>query len=691
MQRLFSLLGLLLLPPWLLADPLPERANPLASYQISVRLDPQAKLLEGTERLTWQNPSSDAVGDLWFHLYLNAFKNTESTFFKESGGQLRGSRSTGERWGWIQVNSMRVVGGDDITGAMVFVHPDDHNAEDQTVARVKLPAPVPPGGSVALDIAFTAQLPEVFARTGYKRDYFLVAQWFPKLGVYEPAGLRGRKSGGWNCHQFHANSEFYADYGRYHVEITLPAKFILGATGQRTGRSSNPDGTVTYTHIQDNVHDFAWTASPRFVELKRTFGGGKDVTAGEYRQAAALLGRTVDEVRLSDVEITLLMQPEHMPQAERLMGAAMAGIKHYGLWYGRYPYRTLTVVDPAPGASGSGGMEYPTFITAGTSFALNRWPFDRIRLPEMVTIHEFGHQFWYLLVGNNEFEEAWLDEGINSYSTGRVMGAAYGKGVEWGNFLGLRLGEIEMVRMTNHPDAKFNAILSPAWKYSPRGAYGFNSYMKPEMALQTLENHLGEQTMARAMRTFHERWRFRHPSSEDFFAVANEVSGRDLSWYFDQVIRGTGILDYEIGSVSSSRARARRGVFDKGGGRHTITPADADRLEKEAERKGVPAQFESVVVARRRGEVVFPVEIELKFEGLAPERRQWDGRDRTLTYRTTGPRKLEWARIDPDRKIPLDVDWLNNARRIESDGRVAAKLAAGVVFWMQLLIALIGM
>lgn len=102
-------------------------------------------------------------------------------------------------------------------------------------------------------------------------------------------------------------------------------------------------------------------------------------------------------------------------------------------------------------------------------------------------------------------------------------------------------------------------------------------------------------------------------------------------------------------------------------------------------------QFESVVVARRRGEVVFPVEIELKFEGLAPERRQWDGRDRVVTYRVTGPRKLEWASIDPDRKIPLDVDWLNNARRIKSDGRVAAKLAAGVVFWMQHLIALIGM
>ena len=96
-----------------------------------------------------------------------------------------------------------------------------------------LPAPVPPHGEIALDIAFRAKLPKIFARTGYVRDYFLVGQWFPKIGVYEPAGMRNRKSGGWNCHAFHANSEFYADYGNYDVTFTVPSKFVVGATGKQ--------------------------------------------------------------------------------------------------------------------------------------------------------------------------------------------------------------------------------------------------------------------------------------------------------------------------------------------------------------------------------------------------------------------------------------------------------------------------
>ncbi len=104
-------------------------------------------------------------------------------------------------------------------------------------------------------------------------------------------------------------------------------------------------------------------------------------------------------MRLTDVDIRLLMRPAHMPQAQRYMESARQAIKRFGLWYGRYPYPTLTVVDPASGGLGSGGMEYPTFITGGTHMLLNRWPLDHVHLAEEVTIHEFGHQYWYGMVG----------------------------------------------------------------------------------------------------------------------------------------------------------------------------------------------------------------------------------------------------------------------------------------------------
>jgi hypothetical protein len=663
MRRVLLLLACLSLAAPVLADRLPERAAQVVDYHIAVKLDTVRKTLDGHEQLTWKNPSGDTVSELWFHLYLNAFKNAQSTFIRESGGQLRGDRMTEGKWGWIEVTSMRVAGGADLRPQARFEHPDDDNAADQTVLRVPLAQPVPPGGTIALDIAFKAQLPQVFARSGYAGDYFLVGQWFPKIAVYEPAGMRGRKAGGWNCHQYHATSEFYADFGHYLVDITVPSRFVIGATGERRAAHENKDGTSTYTYEQSDVHDFAWTVDPRFMEVHAKFSARNDVTPAEYAAVSRLLDRPLDEVRLSDVDITLLLQPYHRPQLERHISAIKAGIKYYGLWYGRYPYRTLTVVDPGLGGSGSEGMEYPTFITAGTSYLANGGPFKDTVGPEMVTVHEFGHQFWYGMEANNEFEEAWLDEGINSYSTGRVMETAF---AVYGSqqLPGFRLSERDTLRFLNSPNQKFGVILQPAWTYESSADYAFFSYMKPELVLRTLENYLGRQTMARVMRTFQERWRFRHPSTDDFVAVVNEVAGQDMSWYLNAAIRTSQILDYEVSEVSSVPDGTRAG--------------------------GKNLMQRSRVVVRRRGDMVMPVEIALKFEGQPIERVRWNGVDRFVRYDFIRPQRLLSANVDPDRKFELDVDWLNNGRRTASDARVATKWSASLMFFVQALLAWIG-
>jgi hypothetical protein len=665
------------------ADRLPDRADAVVDYRIDVRLDAEKKQLSGRERIVWKNPSTDAVKDLWFHLYLNAFKNSRSTFMRESGGQLRSDQMARDSWGWIDVTSMKLADGRDLLPGATFEHPDDDNADDRTVMRVQLPSAVPPGGSIALDVQFLAQLPEVFARTGYKRNFFMVGQWFPKLGVYEPAGMRGRTSGGWNCHQFHAHSEFYADFGAYRVAITVPRGFVVGATGPRVSATENRDATTTFVHAQDNVHDFAWTADPEYVEVRRTFSAARDVSAREYQEMARTLGRSVDEVRLSDVEIILLIHGPRLAQSDRHIKAAVDAIKYFGLWYGRYPYKTLTVVDPAAGGSGAGGMEYPTLITAGTSALLNRGPLRGVGIVEEVTIHEFGHQFWYGLVASNEFEESWLDEGITSYSTGKVSQAVNGPDASVIDIPGLRISGLELARIQNSPNRKSDPILTPAWKFESGGAYSFSSYAKPELVLRTLEGHLGAQTMARVMRTYHERWRFRHPSSEDFFRVANEVSGRDLTWFFDQAVKGSGVLDYAVGSVRSATAKVPVGAFDGKGGRTTTTTADA-RVREEND-SNLP--WESLVLVQRKGEVVFPVEVALYYAGGRVDRRTWDGRDRWLKIRTTTREKLEWAEVDPDRKVLLDVDYLNNARRVDSDSRVSTRWSSRVMFWIQNVLA----
>jgi hypothetical protein len=684
-------LPLLLAAPLALADTLPERAVHVADYTIDARLDTEKKTLDGKERITWRNPSADeAVGEIWLHLYLNAFRNTESTFFRESGGQLRGDRMPEDGWGSIDVTSLRLSGGADLTKAIRFEHPDDDNGQDRTVVRVPLPEPVPPGGEAQFDVEWKAKLPRIFARTGYVRDYFLVGQWFPKLGVYEPAGRRGRAAGGWNCHQFHANSEFYADFGAYRVSITLPAGYVVGATGREVEKRANPDGTSTHVFEQADVIDFAWTASPHFVDVRATFDAAKDVTAQEYEQAAKLLGRSLDEVRLQDVAVRVLLQPGHAPQADRHVAAAKNAIKWFGLWYGRYPYPTITVVDPAPGGGGSGGMEYPTFITAGTSFLLNRWPFERALLPEEVTVHEFGHQYWQSMVASNEFEESWLDEGFNSYSTAKAMERSYGPWVIDTPF-GFRIGGLEASRMQNSRDRAFDAVRTRSWSYSP-GNYSFNSYARTALTLDTLESILGEETMARAMRTYHERFRFRHPSSDDFYATASEVAGRDLRPFFEQTLERPGVVDLEVASVRTERVLEPRGILGDG--------PDAGVVGGEGgKREDAGRPWRSTVIVRRRGEAGggLPVQLQLRYEDGKTERvaledapgRPWTGRWTRIVR--TGEKRLVSATVDPDDALVLDVNRLDDARRVERDGRAAAAWGTRLVFWLQQLLALVGM
>src|SRR4029077_919378 len=285
----------LFVPALAIADPLPEHAARVVTYSIEVSLDSATHKLTGVEQVTWRNPSSDQVTELRLHLYLNAFRNSRSTFMRESGGQLRDVDMPENGWGWIDLTKLALADGTDLLKPAAYDAPDDGNEDDRTVIRVPLASPVGPGGEVRFTAAFTAQLPRVFARSGYAGDYHLVGQWFPKLGVYEPAGLRGRQAGGWNCHQYHANSEFYADFGSFDVRITVPARFVVGATGRLQGKTPRPDGNVTWHYVQEDVHDFGWTADPSFVEVNGRFSGRRDVTEAEYAAAATLVDRPLDE------------------------------------------------------------------------------------------------------------------------------------------------------------------------------------------------------------------------------------------------------------------------------------------------------------------------------------------------------------------------------------------------------------
>jgi hypothetical protein len=621
-----------------------------ASYTITARLDPASRTLKGEELLTWRNIASIPATTLRFHLHYNAWRNTRSSWMREQilSGDADVEDREPEDWGWIDITSLKLVGTGgapvDVTSSLRFIAPDDGNAEDRTLAEIPLATPVGPGETVNVQIAWSSRIPRTFARTGAIGNFYFIAQWFPKIAVLEDSG--------WNSHQFHAATEFFADFGIYDVRLTVPTGWIVGATGIERGRRDEGDRTTTHHYYAEDVHDFAWTTSPAFLERTERFG----------------------HPSLPAVTMRLLVQPEHWHQADRHFQATRAALKYYGEWFGPYPYPNITIVDPA-WQSGAGGMEYPTLITAGTSWIAPRY----LAEPEDVVVHETGHQFWYGIVATNEVEHAWMDEGIDTYATARTLDQffrpQYFSKRYFGGFIPWVFDDLPLRRESDgNLLAHYRAARSldpqslPTWRYWP-GTSGVVTYAKTSLWLHTLERMLGWETVQRILSTFFTRYAYRHPKPQDFFAVANEVSGRDLTWFFDQVYRSSGTFDYKV-DVFESEEVLDRGYFGDASGR-VSTELSAN-------------VYRTTVVVRREGEGIFPVDVRVVFEDKQEVRWHWDGRDRWKLYEIDRPARAVAAQVDPERVLLLDVNYTNNSRTLHPQARAAArKWSLAWLIWLQ--------
>lgn len=664
-----------------IGQPLSDR---VVAYDIDVKLDPKTYTVDGAEKLTWKNPSDEPQQTLWFHLYWNAFKNSRSTMMREAaetGGfrQKFPDRKAGD-WGYSDVTSMKTAAGADLMPTFKFQHPDDDNTDDQTVFTVTLPEPVQPGASVTLDIAWKAHVPEVVARTGKHADYFMFGQWFPKIGVLEPKGVRGAQKARWNCHQFHATTEFYADFGVYDVKMTVPSDMKLGASGVLVDKKDNGDGTTTWHHHLEDVHDFAWTAWKDYVVVEDQFA----------------------EAGLPVVKLTLMLHPEHEKARDQYLAAIKSSLSHYGRWWYPFPYPHLTLVDPPETAAEAGGMEYPTLITLGAS----RDPSEPKDYPIwMVTAHEFGHNYWYGIVATNEFEESWMDEGINSYGTSLLLMA---EGVKVGPSRILPHGLRERLRgfsplefseddiMLNVARSHFQSPIETwAWKMKGQGDYGMNSYARTEINLITLERLVGKETMAKVMRTYVDRWKFKHPRSEDFFQTVNDVTGKDYSWFFDEFFRGTGDLDYSADGLRCVPVDPKldEGAFDDGnGGKTLVSKEDVEKAEREAPRgKKDKRPQRCTVVVEREGEAWAPVDVKVTWEDGSTQVEHWDGKARFVRWVYVKPSKVKVVEVDPEHQLALlDEDHANDTRTRKASGRTANRFLAWLTYSGQLLATAVG-
>ena len=477
-----------------------------ANYQIYASLDTDSSVISSTIEIEFVNGTDISVDTLWLHLYPNAYANTNTAFATdlEQMGSFAFRRSEEEDRGKIELVNWFL----NSTSIDVIV--------DETLGYIVLDTPVTPGDTVCLSGEFLVKVPRFWSRMGHSGDTYEITQWYPKMCVLE--------ENGWFLSRYHASGEFYSDYGSYEVTINVPADFLTAATGAVTTTEYSLDSLRrTDFYLAENVHDFAWCASPDYIIESHQF---------------------VYPICDDTVNVHMVMLDDSEDHWETIPAAVDSTLAYFGEWYMPYPYNDLWVVEPAPGSSG--GMEYPQFVFASESIVFTR-------VLEMVTIHEVGHQWFYGLLGNNEAEEAWLDEGMNTFSELRYMQRNHGFSgnmtttPDW--LLSISDRDLQALSYSGAVYEDVTPVISTATD-AGNGSYnmGYTYYTKPALFLSMLQLQLGEELFDEIMAIYFERFAFHHPKTEDFQAIVEELSGRSWETEFDFWLRGTGSADVRLSS-----------------------------------------------------------------------------------------------------------------------------------------------
>jgi hypothetical protein len=600
------------------------RSPRIANYRIQATLDWVEKTLEGRETISWRNAGTAATSEFPLHLYLNAFKGPQSLFFRE-GGLGMGLSSDSKDWGYCRLTGVRLEGRE-LQG---------HFGEDETVYWVRLPRQVAPGETIQVEVAWESRFPKVKARSGWSGLFLMGGQWFPKVGVYQ------RDS--WNCHAYHANTEFFSDFGVYDVELSMPNALLLahagtcipqkGADGQDYDAAPDPKrplNAIWRLHAED-VHDFAFAVMPQ-----RSWG----YKLYEYRKT----------------QIFYFTQGENMENLPRQHEAIKAALRLSAEWFFPYPYPVLTVVDVPEGAGGADGMEYPTLITAGS---LPFDPFHFRAVPEGVSIHEFGHQYFYGMLASNEFEEPWLDEGFTTWFTARATLRTYHSIFSSRRFqLSADAGEWISYWM----DPSVDPLTQWGFRTRDMPSYFRSAYAKPTLVLDQLEAMVGRPVMEQILRAYTTEMAFKHPVRGDFKRIAEKVSGRDLTAFWKDFVEGTDTLDYVIRRVKSPE------VFQGGWLDSNKGPVFAAPQSLAPGRRGS-------ITLERRGGLRLPITLWVRLEDKSEQRLLWDGQDRWITYEFDHP--VVAAVLDPDGNYPMLKDRLHAAYTVKP-------LRRGFHYWSQL-------
>ncbi len=502
----FVLLPCLLAGPHALAQA-PAAWQQRVHYEMDVAVDTEQHQMQARQALEYVNHSPDTLFRVFYHLYFNAFQ--PHSMMAERNRQLpdpdprivpRIYNLGPEEIGYHRIESLYQ------DGASVEFSIFD------TVMKVELAEPIPPGGRSLFDMSFQSQIPLQTRRSGRDNregiDYSM-AQWYPKMANYDERG--------WHAEPY-VGREFYSPYGSFDVRITLPSDYVVGSTGvlQNAGEIghgySEDAGAVdadslTWHFTAENIHDFAWAADPDYVH---------DVIEMDDGPAIHLLYQP-------DVSDTWALLHEWGPEI----------ISFFGSRYGPYRYPQMTIAQ-----GGDGGMEYPmiTLITG------RRSPSSLLG----VTAHEVAHMWFYGMIGSNEADYAWMDEGFTSYATSEVT--AHIQGNPNPSHVSAHLGVLQARHL-----GLFERLNTPSDWFDTNFAYSVASYAGGEMILDMLGYVISDSLRDRFLLAYHDRFAGRHADPFGVEKVAEEVSDLQLDWYFEQFAHSTWELDYKLDGLASAR------------------------------------------------------------------------------------------------------------------------------------------
>jgi hypothetical protein len=393
--------------------------------------------------------------------------------------------------------------------------------------------------------------------------------------------------------------------------------------------------------VQADVHDFAWTAWDRFMAAHETIDG---------------------------VDVTLLYPRGFLRVAARELAAIRFALPYFSARYGRYPYGVLTVVHPQQDVVEAGGMEYPTLITSGGPWLTP----PSVLVPEIVTVHELGHQWFYGLVGTNELSWPFLDEGLNQAAEVDAMGKWRGA-ASAADLLGLKVSDAALQAFEGNPRAHDEPVAQPASTFTTGGNYGSLVYARTAALVETMRRVYGDEAVGRALGRYARLYRFQHPGPEQLLAVIEEVLGARPAAMMRAALFDKGWVDFAVEQVRAPETARAAGIFDASGKR-----------EKVPSGKSGSGGYDNSVLVRRRGTLVLPVDVAMTMSDGTVRTEHWDGEDEAKLFSWHDVVALRGVVVDPEERVLLDQNRQNNQASAEGEGGGAWRTLERATYLMQL-------